>query len=116
MEQLLQSIVEQQRVMADAIGIMARSTTASSGLTTTMVTESVRVNRAMMSDKFAEKFGSEERDKDALAWPEWKFKLRNHLAMIDPVYIMDLDAVDSDRNEELDIALATDELTYKGGL
>ncbi len=67
MEQLLQSIVEQQRVMAEAVAMMARSTTASSGLTTAIATESVRVNRARMSDKFAEKFGSEDRDKDALA-------------------------------------------------
>ena len=110
MEILIQSIVEQQRVMAEAIALMARSTSASSGLTTTIATESVRVNRAMMADKFTEKFGSEERDKDALAWPEWKFKLRNHLAMIDPAYIADMDLVDRDRGEELDISLATDEL------
>ena len=63
-----------------------------------------------MVDKFTEKFGSEDRDKDALGWPEWKFKLRNHLATVDPMYVIDMDSIDSDRNEELDVSLAVDEL------
>ena len=61
-------------------------------------------------DKFVEKFGTEDTDKDALAWPEWKFKLRNHLATVDPAFVVDMETVDRDRNEELDIALATNEL------
>ena len=83
MEMLLQSIIEQQRIMAEAINDMARSTTSSSGLAMTIAAEIVRVNRTLMIDKYTEKFGSEDRDKDAMAWPEWKFKLRNHLAAID---------------------------------
>ena len=95
----MQSIVEQQRVLAETINMMVRNGATGAGLATTIVAENVRMNRTMMIDKFTLQFGSEDRDKDALNWPEWKFKLRNHSAMID-----------HDRGEELHISLATDDL------
>ena len=90
--------------------MMARSGATGTGLATTIAAESVRVNRTMMIDKFSLQFGSEARDKDALTWPGWKFKLRNHLATVDPSYIVDIDTIDVERGEELDLSLATDEL------
>ena len=110
METLLQSIVDQQRIMAEAINMMVRNGATGTGLATRIVAENVRVNRTMMIDKFTLQFGSEDRDKDALHWPEWKFKLRNHLATTDQAYIVDMDMIDADRGEELDISLATEDL------
>ncbi len=106
----MQSIVEQQRVLAETIDMMVRNGATGAGLATTIVAENVRMNRTMMIEKSTLQFGSEDRDKDALNWPEWKFKLRNHLAVIDQSYIIDLDMIDKDRGEELDISLATDDL------
>ncbi len=113
METLLQSIVEQQRVLAETINMMVRNGATGAGLATTIVAENVRMNRTMMIDKFTLHFRSEDRDKDVLNWPEWKFKLRNHLAVIDQSYIVDLDMIDNDRGEELDLSLATDDLQVR---
>ena len=109
METLLQSIVDQQRIMAEAINMMVRNGATGAGLATTIVAENVRVNRTIMIDKFTLQFGSEDRDKDALNWPEGKFKLRNHLAVIDQAYIVDMDMIDNDCGE-LSISLATHDL------
>ena len=63
MEVLLQSIVEQQRVLAETINMMVRNGATGAGLATTIVAENVRMNRTMMIDKFTLQFGSEDRDK-----------------------------------------------------
>ena len=97
METLLQSIVEQKRVLAETINMMVRNGATGAGLATTIVAENVRMNRTMKIDKFTLQFGSEDRDKDALNWPEWKFKLRNLLATIDQAYIVDMDMTDLER-------------------
>ena len=110
----MQSIVEQQRVLAETINMMVRNGATGAGLATTIVAENVRMNWTMMIDRFTLQFGSEDRDKDALNWPELKFKLRNHLAVIDQAYIVDMDnMIDADRGEELDISLATDDLQFR---
>ncbi len=88
METLIQAIVEQQRVMSETINHMARADSGGEGLASSIAAENVLLNRTMMMEKFTMQFRSEDRDKDAFAWPDWKFKLRNHSAMVDPQYIV----------------------------
>ncbi len=77
-------------------GVGSRAAAALAG---TIAQETVGTNKMVLADKFCLGFGSEDRDKDSLQCPEWKFKMRNHFAL-----------VDQSRGEESDLSFATEEL------